>query len=386
MQKTVFLGAGIHSCLGKDVAANLAALKLPPAAAQLYNSEMDGESISLPYKMLAESSPHPPVQKSEQRFYQIITDVAEQALKEAGLTRQQREVMGLYIGSSSFDISVSEVQFQQQLATGEAALALSDPSAGKLADYLLQSMGIRGEDYSFNSACTASANALLTATAHVQAGWVEHALVLGVELHNDLTALGFHGLGLCSDTTMKPFDSDRDGLVLGEGVSALVIGPAPDDGVPRFYLRGGANLSDTFSITASTPDGSSIAAVMSQALANAGIDADQVDCLKVHGTASRSNDEAEAAGMHLIFTQLPPLCALKPHIGHTLGACGLTELILFYRAIEHGFLVATPGISAEPGDLNVVLNQQQRAVEPGNFMLNYYGFGGNNTSLLISNQ
>jgi 3-oxoacyl-[acyl-carrier-protein] synthase-1 len=88
--------------------------------------------------------------------------------------------------------------------------------------------------------------------------------------------------------------------------------------------------------------------------------------------------------MLLTFKTMPPICALKPFIGHTLGACGLTELILFYRAIEHGFLVATPGIGADPAALGVVLNQTERSMTDGHFMLNSFGFGGSNTSLVIS--
>jgi 3-oxoacyl-[acyl-carrier-protein] synthase-1 len=85
-----------------------------------------------------------------------------------------------------------------------------------------------------------------------------------------------------------------------------------------------------------------------------------------------------------IFASMPPICALKPFIGHTLGACGLTELVLFYRAIEHGFLIATPGIGADRTALGVVLNQAERSMTKGHFMLNSFGFGGNNTSLVVS--
>jgi 3-oxoacyl-[acyl-carrier-protein] synthase-1 len=79
---------------------------------------------------------------------------------------------------------------------------------------------------------------------------------------------------------------------------------------------------------------------------------------------------------------MPPICALKPFIGHTLGASGLAELILFYRALEQGFLPSTPGIGELPAH-GVGLNQRERAVAHGSFLLNSFGFGGNNTSLVI---
>lgn len=383
--QAVFLGAGIHSSLGNGVEANLAALKTAPQAPTLLNNTVTDEALQIPYKLLFES----PLTELQYRLYRVIDDVAEQALSDAGLSESERRNMSLYLGSSSFDIGVSEANYQRQLAgEGESckALALPDPSMANLADYLVGSLGIRGEDVSFNTACTASANALLTAVAHVEAGLIDHALVVGVELYNDVTALGFYSLDLLTRSVMRPFDSARDGLVLGEGVSALVIGRDPKDGRRRFHLRGGANLCDTYSITMSNVDGSAIAEVMTRALANAGVSAAELDVIKVHGTASLANDEAESVGMHAVFSSLPRVCALKPFIGHTLGACGLNELILFYRAIEAGFLIATPGISADAGDLNVVLNQRLSSVESGCFMLNYFGFGGNNTSLIISNQ
>ena len=123
---------------------------------------------------------------------------------------------------------------------------------------------------------------------------------------------------------------------------------------------------------------------------SAGLDVDQINAIKVHGTASLSNDEAEAAGMKQVFANMPPLTAIKPFIGHTLGACGLNELLLFCAAANEEFLVATPGIGDNhvvSGDttLGVSLNQSIRELPQGNFLMNYFGFGGNNTALVISN-
>ncbi|MFA7554535.1 MAG: beta-ketoacyl synthase N-terminal-like domain-containing protein [Spongiibacteraceae bacterium] len=384
-RRAFFLAAGIHSCLGNGIDANLATLQQLPQPPALLDNDLTDEQLNIPYKLLAES----PLADLQNRLYQVIDDVLEQALTEANLSQAQRQAMSLYLGSSSFDIGINEANFQQQLAVEtdtHKAMPLPGPSMANVADYIVRSQGLRGEDFSFNTACTSSANALMSAVAHVEAGLVEHALVVGVELYNDVTALGFYGLDLLTRSVMRPFDKSRDGLVLGEGVSAVIIGRAAENQQQGFYLCGGANLCDTHSITMSNVDGSGIAEVMQLALANADMAANAINVIKAHGTASLANDEAEAAGLHRLFKPLPKVCVLKPFIGHTLGACGLNELILFYRAIEAGFLIATPGIGADSGDLNVQLNQQLSPVAPGNFMLNFFGFGGNNTSLVISNK
>lgn len=125
--------------------------------------------------------------------------------------------------------------------------------------------------------------------------------------------------------------------------------------------------------------------MIQMALEASGTKADEIAGIKTHGTASLLNDEAESAGMRQVFAELPRLCALKPFIGHTFGACGLNELILLTGLVERGYFPATPGICAEPSDLDITLPQKPPAIAPGVFMLNYFGFGGNNTSLVVAN-
>ena len=375
-----FLGAAVHCALGESVAECVAALRQPPAAPEVLTNTVTGESLEIPYKLLCNE----PLGDPEERLYRITTRVAEQAMSDAGLDAAERMRTGLFLGSSSFDICALEGAYRAELAAGEGAIALRHSSIGHLANELVARLGLRGPDYSFNTACTASANALAAAVTQVAAGRLEHALVLGVELYNDVSALGFQGLGLLTGSVMKPFDSERDGLVLGESVAAVLVGRSAAGSDGHFVLRGSASISDTHSITASQPEGDTIAQVMQKALANAGVAAADIDAIKVHGTASLSNDEAESAGMHQVFEALPPVCALKPYLGHTLGACGLTELVLLYSALQSGFLVGTPGISASAGELGVALTQSPTPMSAGTFMLNYFGFGGNNTSLVIS--
>jgi 3-oxoacyl-[acyl-carrier-protein] synthase I len=182
---------------------------------------------------------------------------------------------------------------------------------------------------------------------------------------------------------MRPFDRRRSGLVPGEACAAVVISCEPTG--TAWTFAGGANLCDTHSISATNPDGSAIADVIHQAAQASSIDLTEIGALKTHGTASLSNDEAEVAGLRRVFERPPTLCALKPYIGHTYGACGIVELALFCGAISRGVLPATPGICAGDSDLNVMLNQEARTPPPGKFMLNYFGFGGSNTSLVVAN-
>jgi 3-oxoacyl-[acyl-carrier-protein] synthase I len=217
----------------------------------------------------------------------------------------------------------------------------------------------------------------------VRTGRLRHAIIVGVEMFNAVTALGFSGLQLITREVMRPFDRKRAGLVPGEGCAAVIISAEPNGS--GWTFAGGANLCDTHSISATNPDGSAIADVIHQALRASDLAVDQIAALKAHGTASLLNDEGESLGLHRVFTKAPRLCALKPYIGHTFGACGIVELALFCGAVGRGSLPATPGISAGDSDLQVTLNQERTGQSPGKFMLNYFGFGGSNTSLIIAN-
>ena len=181
-----------------------------------------------------------------------------------------------------------------------------------------------------------------------------------------------------------PFDERRDGLILGEACAALMLAK---NGTASMRYLGGACNTDSFSLTAANIDGSTIAAVMKQALADADRAAEDVTAVKVHGTASLLNDEAEAAGLLNVFDSadigLPTTFALKPYVGHTLGACGAVEIALVHSAAMSGFIPANEGVASKPSELGVQLNQNTRDVKSETFVLNYFAFGGNNTSLIF---
>jgi len=126
--------------------------------------------------------------------------------------------------------------------------------------------------------------------------------------------------------------------------------------------------------------------VMSEALAHAGVDPMEVDAVKAHATGSYHNDLTEANGLKQVFQKkVPPVTALKPFVGHTLGACGVIELILFTEAVKSGFVPATLGFEQVDEQLNIEPLTRPLAMQSGTFLLNYFGFGGNCVSLVVSN-
>ncbi len=320
------------------------------------------------------------------RLHDALVSCATEALEGARVDISQRARTGLFFGSSSFDIGAAERQYRTALGRDEAAPALPDFRYGDLAYNLRRQLGLAAREYSFSTACTSSANALLAATQAVSAGWMKTALVVGAEVFNRTTLLGFDSLQLLSRSGYHPFDRQRAGLVLGEGIGAVVVAergslPAGNDR-QEITLLGGANGCDPEGLTCSSAE--SMARVMAQALNDTGTEAAQLALVKAHGTGSESNDAAEARAMQLLFGEaIPPLTTLKGALGHTLGASGVLELVALLTCLKAGKVPPTSGFSEVDPALGCSPLTQSMPFHSGRVMLNCFGFGGNNTSLIL---
>ncbi len=379
MTGTTILGLGIESCLGSGVARTLAALRQPPPVPPMIDIAVGALHERVP--CLCVGDPHAP---AEGRLYKIALSALNQAIAASGLTPDQLKRCAFFLGSSSLDIAMTEEAYESALANTpeDAHPLMSNSCMGELGRSLAERASVGGPDFTVNTACTASANALAYADEMIRAGQIEHAVVLGLEVFNRITALGFRALELLSPRGMRPFDRARSGLVLGEGAAAVVIGRST--GAGGIDLIGAANMCDTHGVSAANPDGSTVADVMADALERANVAPSDIRAVKSHGTASLLNDEAESAGLKRVFGgTLPPVIALKPFVGHTFGACGLIELVMMAASLGDGFLTGTPGVSPDAGDLGISLTQGPTRAPNGVYLLNYFGFGGNNTSLVL---
>ncbi len=380
-QLIYFQGAGLVSALGCGLKQNLQQLQKPPKAPLVVEVDCDNQWLKLPFLGVET----PSIYDVDLRINGIMIQAVAEALDNSGLSKSQIKNMGLFLGSTSFEVFVTEQSCDQG---GSAAISKSLGTLDYLCDRLAEHFSIEGCVFTFNTACTSSANALLYAAEAIRKGQIEHALVVGVEFFNITSLLGFWGLDLISKKGMKPFSSQRDGLCLGEGCGAIVLSTRKTE--HKFANLGGENVGDNYSISACNSDGSSIKKVVDLALKSAKLKPEQISLVKAHGTASLSNDEAEIAGLNLVFQQLPPVTVLKPWIGHTLGACGIIELILFYQTMiskrdRPTELLIESGKSSLSELALVNPNQYPSSIDEGYYLLNYFGFGGNNTAIIIGN-
>lgn len=371
--------AGSHVLSALADPDQLGSAQIETVAARLLEAELD-----IPFLPVAGQ----PLYNNPQRMQNMTRQVLEQAIAAAGWGQAQLDDCAIFLGSTSFSLYDSEQLYKQIMRENRVSTTpLTITSYTMLPDFIRRHFAPRAQLFTFNTACTAAANALLYAGKMIRSGQIRHAIVVGLEFFNETTLLGFHSLGLISKSRqMQPFGAARDGLTLGEGCSAVLLSAEPPASGPCWQLAGGATIGDNHSMTAANPDGSSIVGVMRQALDNCRLVPADIRAAKLHGTASLANDDVESLGMRLLFGDaLPPACVLKPAIGHTLGSCGTNELVLLLGKLNQGVIPGLPrDYPLDPG-LDVNLSAADRPVAEGAFLLNYFGFGGNNTSLIIRN-
>jgi 3-oxoacyl-[acyl-carrier-protein] synthase I len=311
----------------------------------------------------------------------MILAAVDEALADAGLGRDALADAALLVGTSGF-LYLAEYEYRRTYAaTGEPS---SPPlrGAGRMADRIAAVLGVTGPVLTLSTACASSANALLVGADLIRRGRVRRALVIGAEGLSAISLTGFESLMLLDPQGCRPFDADRAGLQLGEGVAALLLEADRPDA--RLTLAGGANRCDIHHVTSASPGGEAMAAVIGDALADADLTTADIVAVKAHGTGSEDSDLAEATALKRVFgARPPPFTAIKRYIGHTLGACGAMELTALVACVEAGRLPPAAGFATPDPELGIAPLTGFHPLGAGHTLLNFFGFGGNYAALVV---
>lgn len=255
--------------------------------------------------------------------------------------------------------------------------------------------GFMGPNYTTVSACASSANALIDALNYIRMGYCNVVVTGGSEAAVTIAGIGgfnaMHALSTKNEeykTASRPFDSTRDGFVLGEGAGALILEEyehAKTRGAKIYAeIIGGGLSSDAYHMTTPHPEGKGVITVMKNCLENSGIQPEDVDHINTHGTSTPLGDVAELKAISEVFgnkTKSININSTKSMTGHLLGAAGAIEAVATILAIEKGIIPPTinhrnidENINPE---LNLTLNKaQKREVKVA--ISNTFGFGGHN--------
>ncbi len=369
-------GCGLWSTLGTDIPAHRERLAANEPGPPGTISDSTGVARAYFSAAPANGESPDPAQKTLDRLQTVI----DEAAREAGLSPATIHSMPWLLASSSMNIA----DYESRLQPGSTETPFIGPRFSLLLDQLRARTGHRGRACVFSSACASAANALLHGYHLVRSGQTEHVLIVSSESRNRMSLDGFGALMLLTPSgRYRPFDAERDGLILGEATAAVILRrqselPAPGTAL----IRGGAARCAPGNPTMCTAD--DLLAVMQAALANADTAADTLLAIRAHGTGTPANDQAEGAAIRELTGSAIPVSSYKPWFGHTLGASGLVELIALLIAWEQGQMLRTPGFSQmDPAIGLAPLTQTRNIPRAGRILCNSFGFGGNNTSLVV---
>ena len=398
MNKVVITGVGIVSPVGNSAELFEAALLLGRSGVGENHWHDTTGFASDQIGQIRDFEPLPTLGRFERRHCSRVDlyalNATAEALDNAALRMDAGKAArtGVVFGSGG---AVADTEsYAAKAIAGETVLRPSrlfatNPDAAGAA--VAAHWGLCGPRSSIMTACSSGATAVGFAGDLIRAGYADLMLSGGMEGLSYVTLSGFNALGAVARGKNRPFDKNRDGIVLGEAAAVMVLESEEHARARKAPIIGElvsyGLTSDANHITAPRPDGDGMARAMALALANGGVAGEDIAYINAHGTGTELNDKSETAAVRKVFGEhADRLCvsSIKPMVGHTLSAAGAIEAAATLIALKGQF--APPTLNYETPDpecdLDYVPNQA-RNLEMAYAMSNSLAFGGNNTSLIF---
>lgn len=265
---------------------------------------------------------------------------------------------------------------------------LQHHDCGKCTQLMADHFGIFDEVTTLSTACSSAANAIMLGARLLKAGEADLVVAGGTEALSRFHLNGFNSLMILDHEPCRPFDTTRAGLNLGEGAAFLVLESEEMAQLrkvtPHAYLTGYGNACDAFHQTASSENGEGAYLAMTEALAMAHLSAKDIQYVNAHGTGTPNNDLSESVSLKRVFgDKMPMVSSTKSFTGHTTSASGSIETVICLLAMQHHFVPANLGWK-NPMENGILPTMGIQNADLENVLCNSFGFGGNDSSLLIS--
>ena len=387
--RVVITGMGVVSALGVGVEANAYALKhglsgigtarfLPTDHLEFPIGEvpMDNDELC---RMLG-LPPGPTCSRT--RLLGVVA--LREALAMANL--QHHAGLALISGTTVGGMDVTERLYPNPLPEGVPDVHDCGASTNAIAD----DSGDFNYTATVSTACSSAMNALIAAKLMIESCERDIVVAGGAEAMSLFHLNGFKSLMILDRQRCRPFDKTRAGLNLGEGAAYLVLeseSSAQMRGAKILgVLSGAGNACDAHHQTASSEDGEGSFRAMTQALDDAGLSTSDIGYVNAHGTGTPNNDASESAALRRVFgDKLPPVSSTKSLTGHTTSASGSLEAAFCLMAMQQGFLPAQSEFENNDDQcITPVTASNALYAELHNVMCNAFGFGGNDSSIILS--
>jgi 3-oxoacyl-[acyl-carrier-protein] synthase II len=337
------------------------------------------------------------------RFTLLALAAAYEAMQDAGLDLDdaESERSGVAIGSGIGGLQTLSNSFMTLKTSGPRRVSpftIPMSICNMASGYVAIQHGLRGPNLCQTAACASGGHSIGESARAIERGDADVMFAGGSEAPiTELAVAAFANMKALSTrnespaAASRPFDTDRDGFVIGEGAAVLVL-----EDLERARARG-ANIlahvlgygmtADAASVAQPTENGEGAQRCMSDAIADASLNPSDVDYLNAHATSTPQGDPSEVRAIRAVFgehTQRLPVSATKSMTGHLLGAAGAVEALLCVRALQTGIL--PPTINLDKPDPECELDHvanKARETRIGVAISNSFGFGGTNATLVL---
>ena len=339
--------------------------------------------------------------KDSSRFSQYAFAAAAEALGQSGLdTASEAGRTGITMGTAMAGVVDIAATQEEMTRSGESKVSprfvpktLGNIAAAQIAiEY-----GLTGPSITVSTACSSGGDAIKLAMMLLRSGEADAMVAVGADsiicplVTSSLSMARALSRETDPSAACRPFDVRRNGFVMGEGGGALVLETeehARARGAAILgYVLSAASNNDAYHITSPAPDGRGARACMREALRQAGLGPEDIGYVNAHGTSTPVGDGIEAAAIREVFGACTPaVSSTKAATGHMMGAGGITEVISCVLACREGVLPATIGTSElDPACEGVdIITAEARKCSVRTAMSNAFGFGGQNSSIIVS--
>ena len=318
------------------------------------------------------------------------TIALKEAVLQAGLSAEDIGRAALISGSTVGGMDKSERYYLDFLSPRDRNTGyIKVHDCGSTTELIAGAVGGFSMATTLSTACSSAANAIIFGASLINAGLADIVAAGGTECLSNFHLNGFASLMILDTAPCRPFDHVRNGLNLGEGAAFVILesgSSAKRRGAKALArLSGWHNACDAFHQTATSENGDGPYLAMKGAIEMAGISPREIDYVNAHGTGTPNNDLTESRALKRVFAQkMPPVSSTKGFTGHTTSASGSIETVFCLLAMEHGFIPGNLGWTAPDPDCLTPVPPSGLKADLRHVLCNSFGFGGNDSALLLS--
>lgn len=253
-----------------------------------------------------------------------------------------------------------------------------------LAKKISSLFGFTTEPIVLSNACVSGVLAIAVAKRMIQVGVYDDAFILAGDEVTEFVLSGFNSFQAMSEMPCKPYDSDRNGVTLGEATAAVYL-TSDNNKVESNAIKicGDGAINDANHISGPSRTGEGLYKSIESAIKEANITVKEIDYISAHGTATLYNDEMEAIAFNRLHLQNVPVNSLKGFYGHTLGASGLLETVIAIESAKRNYLIMSKGFQHDGTSQSIAVIKENKPAEINYFLKTASGFGGCNTAVIF---